>query len=362
MAGVLGILHREELLKHSFGPWHPLKGRERYEGFMKWLRERGILDRPNVKVVETTLVASDEDILAVHDRSLLDAIKFLSIRGGWLDGDTPVPPGTYELALIQAGGVMQGCEMIMKGELNVAVQCAMFGGHHATRSHVGKSFGFCYFNQEAVAIRYLQRKGLARRVFVLDCDAHHGNGIHEIFYSDSTVLYMSLHQDPKTLYPGTGKVEEIGDGEGRGFTVNIPLPPGTSNKGYLKALHEIFPKLMEAFKPDMLFFLFGADTYYSDPLTALDLTMKAYLEVARLVKEVAENVCGGRIMLELGGGYDVDATARAFGLVTAVLAGVEDVQVEDVEFQEDGWVEESVDRVISELKEALSPYWPGLWR
>ena len=357
-----GILHREELLKHSFGAWHPFKGRERYEAYMKHLRDSGLLDRPNVRLVVTDLVASEEDLLAVHDRELLSAIKALSERGGWLDGDTPVPPGTYELALIQAGAVMQGCEMALKGGLEVAVQCAMFGGHHATKRHVGRSFGFCYFNQEAVAIRYLQRRGLARKVFVLDLDAHHGNGIHEIFYDDPSVLYMSLHQDPRTLYPGTGRADEVGVGEGAGFTVNVPLPPGTSDDDYLKALRELFPPLVEAFKPDLLFVLLGADTYYSDPLTSLDLTMKAYLEASKLIASEANAVCGGRVMLELAGGYDVEATARAFYIATSVMAGVEDVDASDREAFHSSWVSKRVDKVIEEVKRSLSPYWPGLWR
>ncbi|MEM4699750.1 MAG: histone deacetylase [Candidatus Nezhaarchaeales archaeon] len=357
----LGILHREELLGHSFGPWHPFKGRERYEAFMRHLKESGLLERPNVRVVVTDRVATEEDVLAVHDRELVSAVKFLSARGGWLDGDTPVPPGTYELALIQAGALMQGCEMIMRGELEVAVQCAMFGGHHATRRHVGKSFGFCYFNQEAVAVRSLQRSGLASRVFILDLDAHHGNGIHEIFYDDPTVFYMSLHQDPRTLYPGTGRVEEVGEGEGRGFTANVPLPPGTSDDDYLYALRELFPPLAEAFRPDLLLVLLGADTYYNDPLTSMSLTMRAYLEASRLVARVADEVCGGRVALELAGGYDVEATGRAFYIATSVMAGVEDVDASDREPFRDPWVSRRVREVVERVRGALSPYWPGLW-
>lgn len=358
----VGILHREELLKHSFGEWHPFKGRERYEAYMKLLRSSGLLERPNVRVVVTDLVATEEDLLAVHDQGLVSLIKSLSVNGGWLDGDTPVPPNTYELALIQAGAVMQGCEMAMRGELEVAVQCAMFGGHHATRRHVGKSFGFCYFNQEAVAVRYLQRRGLASKVFILDLDAHHGNGVHEIFYEDPSVLYMSLHQDPRTLYPGTGWVNEIGEGEGRGFTVNVPLPPGTSDNDYLYALREVFPPLVEVFKPDLLLVLLGADTYYNDPLTALDLTMKAYLEISKLVALKADEVCGGRLMLELAGGYDVEATSKAFYIATSVMAGEVDVDASDREPSSDSWTSQRVRGVVEEVKKTLTPYWPGLWR
>ncbi|MCX8204933.1 MAG: histone deacetylase [Candidatus Nezhaarchaeota archaeon] len=356
----LGSLHREELLEHSFGAWHPFKGRERYEAFMGRLKESSLLSRPNVRIIVTERVATEEDLLAVHDKELVSTIRFLSARGGWLDGDTPVPPGTYELALVQAGAVMQGCEMIMKRELEVAVQCAMFGGHHATRRHVGRSFGFCYFNQEAVAVRFLQRAGLASKVFILDLDAHHGNGIHEIFYEDPTVLYMSLHQDPRTLYPGTGYVEEVGEGEGRGFTVNVPLPPRTTDEDYLKALRELFPPLVESFKPDLLLVLLGADTYYDDPLTALSLTMRAYWEASRLIASEADRVCGGRVMLELAGGYNVEATGRAFYIATSVMAGVEDVDYSDIEPPRDPWASERVEEVIREVKKALSPYWPGL--
>lgn len=357
----LGILHREELLKHSFGAWHPFKGRERYEAYMKLLRASGLLDRPNVKLVATNLVASEEDLAAVHDVELISSIKFLSARGGWLDEDTPVPPGTYELALIQAGAMMQGCEMALRGELEVAVLCGMFGGHHATRRHVGKSFGFCYFNQEAVAVKWLQRRGLARKVFILDLDAHHGNGIQEAFYEDPSVLYMSLHQDPRTLYPGTGYASEVGAGEGAGFNVNVPLPPGASDDEYLMALRELFPPLLEAFKPDLLFILLGADTYYNDPLTSLSLTMRAYLEASKLIASEADRVCAGRAMLELAGGYDVEATARAFYVATSVMAGVEDVEVGDREAFHDPWAAERTRRVVEEVKRNLSPYWPKLW-
>lgn len=354
------IKQTEELLSHDFGPWHPLKNRERFEKYMALIEQHGITKLPWVKLITPTKVATEEDILAVHDQSLIDLIKRLSKTGGMLDGDTPVPPGTYERTLIQAGASMEAVESIMRGEYVRAIQCIAFGGHHATRRHVGRSFGFCYFNHEGVAMRYLQRIGLAKRFFVLDCDAHHGNGIQDIFYDDPTVLYMSLHQDPLTLYPGTGFVHEVGSGKGEGYNVNVPLPPGTTNQSYIRALKEVFVPLFKEYKPDMLVYLLGADTYFADPLTMLKLTLSYYSEAAKLVVDCANEVCGGRIFTILAGGYHVDATARAFCIGTARLAEVEPPDLPDepgAPTEEDPRVTARVDKVLSELKQVLSKYW-----
>jgi acetoin utilization deacetylase AcuC-like enzyme len=234
-----------------------------------------------------------------------------------------------------------------------------FGGHHATRRHVGFSFGFCYFNQEAILIKYLQKRRNLGRILVLDCDAHHGNGIQEIFYSDPTVLYISLHQDPNTLYPGTGFINEVGEGDGEGYNINIPLPPGTSDESYIKALNEIFKPVAHQFKPEIILWIFGADTYFADPLAGLNLTMSGYSRITDIITDTADKLCSGKLITEFGGGYDVNSTPLSFYLVTAKLAGL-DIKVDDPYSPpkgESGEVSRRVEKIIAELKKTLSKYW-----
>ncbi|MBC7130940.1 histone deacetylase [Candidatus Bathyarchaeota archaeon] len=358
--GKVALLHQRKLLEHDFGPGHPFR-RERFLLYFNLLEEMGILDLPWVSVIDPQFKATEEDILAVHDRSLLELIRALSEKGGRLDADTPVPPGTFERALIQAGGIIYAGRKVMLGEFARAIQCVAFGGHHATRAHYGFSFGFCYFNDDSIVIRHLQRHGYVKRAFILDCDGHHGNGIQEIFYEDPSVLYMSLHQDPLTLYPGTGRITEVGAGEGEGYTVNVPLPPGVGNQSYLRALKEIFPPLMREFKPDLLLFIVGADNYFADPLTRYGLTMEVYPELTRTVLDCASEVCAGKALIRLGGGYHVKAAVHAFYLVTACAVGVENLEIKDMAppptKSEEPYVTRQVDQTLKELKRILSKYW-----
>ena len=352
------ILRNNELFKHNFGYWHPLRS-ERMSIYFKLLEEKSITSLANVEVLETSLTVNDEDILVVHDESLLNLIKSLSIRGGVLDSDTPVPPGTYDRARIQAGGLIEGALKVLDGEYDIATQCVAFGGHHATRRHLGFSFGFCYFNQEAILIKYLQRRRHLERILILDCDAHHGNGIQEIFYNDPTVLYISLHQDPHTLYPGTGFIHEVGEGKGRGYNVNIPLPPGTSDESYIKALNEILKPIAFQFKPNMILWIFGADTYFADPLTGLNLTMNGYSIITDIIMDIGDKLCNGRLIVEFGGGYDIQSTPLAFYLVTAKLAGLS-IKVNDPYSPPRGESEATSRRaeaLIAEIKKTLSKYW-----
>lgn len=359
MAKKVALICQKKLLEHDFGPEHPFR-KERFTLYFDLLKEKGILDSPNIQVLDPQFDATEEDVLAVHDPSLLNLIKTLSKHGGRLDSDTPVPAGTYERALVQAGGIIYAGKAVSSGEFDRAIQCVAFGGHHSTKSHYGFSFGFCYFNDDAMVIRHLQRRGHVKKAFILDCDAHHGNGIQQIFYEDSTVLYMSMHQDPDTLYPGTGYIHEIGSGSGEGYNVNVPLPPGVDNQNYLRAFREIFPPLMREFKPDILLFIAGADNYFADPLTNYNLTMAFYPELTREVLKSADETCKGRVLIRLGGGYNVKAAVHAFYLVTACAVEAEKLDIKDISpppGQTAPWVAKRVDTTLAELKRVLSKYW-----
>lgn len=177
------ILFQKKVAEHDFGPGHPMRSRERLTHYLDILKSTGILNLPEVSVIEPDREVSEEELRAVHEPDLIELIQTLSRRGGRLDEDTPVPVGTYERARLQAGGLLYAAEEVMKGTFSLAIHMPAFGGHHAMRRHGAITFGFCYFNQEAVVIRSLQNQGYIKRALILDCDCHHGNGTQDIFLS-----------------------------------------------------------------------------------------------------------------------------------------------------------------------------------
>ena len=356
----LCVICQEKVSQHDFGPSHPVR-KERFKLYLEKLHQDSLVDILGLSIIDPDWMVEEKDILEVHDQSLLETIKRLSIHGGALDADTPVPQGTYERAKLQAGGLLYGGQLVMQGKFDRAIQLVAFGGHHAMRQHGHISFGFCYFNQEAIVIRCLQKQGYVNKVLVLDCDCHHGNGIQDIFYGDPSVLYISLHQDPHTLYPGAmGFANEIGEGAGEGYNINIPLPPKTTCKSYMKALSEIFPPVAAEFKPDIILFIFNGDTHFMDPLTNLALDVSCYKAIADMVTGVANEVCAGKMLVEMGGGYDLDVATASSCYVTSRLAEYLEYRVDDPygePQEESASVTTSVDRLSSETKRMLSRWW-----
>ncbi|HEX78109.1 MAG TPA: histone deacetylase [Dehalococcoidia bacterium] len=356
----LCLIYQPAVVEHSFGAGHPLL-QERLPRYLAKLREDGLIDHAGIEVVDPPDAVGEDEILAVHDRSLLERIKELSARGGLLDGDTPVPVGTYERARLQAGGLLYGAKSIMEGQYDRAVQMLAFGGHHAMRRHQHITFGFCYFNQEAIVIKALQSQGYLQRALIMDCDCHHGNGIQDIFYADPSVLYISLHQDPRTLYPGwMGHADEVGEGAGRGYNVNVPLPPGTQTQSYMRVLEQIFPPLAREFAPQLILAIINGDTHFADPLTDMGIDLSCYSRIARLISEVSEEVCGGRLVVELGGGYDLGVAVNGSCKVTAELVGYEGYEVDDpygIPGPEPAHITQRVEKLLEERKATLSRYW-----
>lgn len=354
------LIFQEKVAEHDFGPSHPVR-KERFKLYLDKLHKDKLVETIGLSIIAPDLMVEEKDILEVHDKSLLETIKELSIHGGYLDADTPVPTGTYERAKLQAGGFLYGARLVMEGKFDRAIQLVAFGGHHAMRRHGHITFGFCYFNQEAIVIRCLQKQGYLSKVLILDCDCHHGNGIQDIFYSDPSVLYISLHQDPRTLYPGVmGFSHETGEDAGQGYNINIPLPPKTTCKSYFKALSEIFPPVAREFKPDVILFIFNGDTHFMDPLTDLALSILCYRQVTDLVIQVANEVCEGRILVHMGGGYNLEVAALSCCYVTARLAEYFEYEVKDPygePEEEPVGIANEIDRVLSEIKGRLKRSW-----
>ncbi len=276
---MLKIVWSPQYLKYDFGEGHPFWA-HRGKAFLDELKVKSSKLKVDYEIVEPPK-ASDEDILLVHTPEYLDRVKKLAKESGWLTLDTPVNPGVLEAAYYSVGGSILACRSALSGQKVINL---LGGLHHAGTSHGG---GFCIFSDHSIAIRKLQKEGQnlpagrqVKKVMIYDLDVHAGNGTQEIFYSDPSVFNISLHQDPRTLYPGTGFVEQTGEGKGRGFNLNIPLPPGTSGRDYLKALDHILPRYDE-FKPDLLILILGVDTYKGDPLANFELEEDDYYKIGR---------------------------------------------------------------------------------
>ena len=317
------VLYDDRYLEYSFGKDHAFQP-IRHRLAAELMRSYGMFDGP-VDLVPPR-PATEEDLLLVHERRYVDAVRGLSehprdaaVEWGLGPGDNPIFPGMYGAAALQVGGTIQACEAVAGGERTRAYNLGG-GFHHAMPA---RASGFCIFNDVAVGLARLLNEGRAKRILYIDIDAHHGDGVQEIFDEDPRVLTISLHESGRFLFPGTGLPEDIGKGKGEGYAVNIPLPPYTGDASYLHAFEEVVPPLARAYKPDVIFTQTGADAYYTDPLAHLKLTTRTYERVAEIVHGLSTRLCGGRWIAATGGGYDMAACARVWTMVAAGMAGLE---------------------------------------
>lgn len=293
-----GAIWDERYLAYDFGE-HPLNP-VRLDLTIRMARELGVLERLTV----TAPVAADEaQLLGIHDAAYLEAVREAgenpSFTGfGLGTTDDPVFAGMYEASALVAGGSAQAARSLWSGEVEHAVNIA--GGlHHAMRDHAS---GFCIFNDVVLGITELLAAG-AERVAYVDIDVHHGDGVQAAFYDDPRVLTISLHQDPRTLFPGTGMPTEIGAGAAEGTAVNVALPPGTTDGGWLRAFDAVVPGAVRAFRPDVLVSQCGCDTHHEDPLANLQLTIDGQRAAIARMHRLAHDVTGGKWLAFGGGGY-----------------------------------------------------------
>ncbi|MFQ5942634.1 MAG: acetoin utilization protein AcuC [Anaerolineales bacterium] len=312
------VLYSPDLWQYGHGPQHPMKP-ERLKRTFELLDWAGALRADNVRVVEPRMATKNE-LALFHTPEYIEITQQLSNgeqnlpaeNYGYGPGDNPVFLGMYDSEGLKAGSSLQAAQLLHEGECDVAFS---FGGglHHGGP---GFASGFCVFNDCAVAIQWLINQGL--RVAYVDIDVHHGDGVQNAFYQTDRVLTISLHQDGRTLFPGTGFTDEIGEGEGFGYSVNIPLPPLTYDEAYLRAFKELVPPLLARFEPDIVVTQLGADTHYTDPLASLALTTNGQQALYRLLGEMASK------WLALGGGgYAIDVVPRSWALAFGEMSGQE---------------------------------------
>jgi acetoin utilization protein AcuC len=313
-----GFIYTDAYFDYDYGMTHPLKI-IRLKLAYELIKASGLLSLSSVQQIPTQK-ASEEDLALFHGREYLQVLKEAShghfdlsaYQYGLGPGDNPIFEGLYDWSLWVVGATLQAIDFVMNGDGDIAFNIA--GGlHHAQRS---KASGFCYINDPVIGIARLIQRG--KRVVYLDIDAHHGDGVQSAFYETSQVLTISLHETGYTLFPGTGFENEIGAGEGEGYSVNIPFLPYADDEIYLWTLEEIVPPLVDAFRPDLVVTQLGVDTFYNDPLTKLNLTIHGFERVIRRIREVAP-----RWVALGGGGYDISNVARAWTLAWALMNGVE---------------------------------------
>lgn len=254
-------------------------------------------------------------IAAVHTHELIEEVLEAAESGGrWLDGDTFVSPGSYEAAVYSSGGAMIATDAVLHDDPRRVFVLSRPPGHHATP---GSAMGFCLFNHVAVAARYAVDTHGLERVAIIDWDVHHGNGTQDIFYDSGQVFYASVHQSP--LYPGSGRREETGQGQGQGTTLNVPLPPGADDARYLRVFDEVILPAVRAFRPQLLFVSAGFDAHRDDPLAMQRLTEEGFAALTERVCRLADECCAGRMVVLLEGGYNHDALARSVAATLRVL-------------------------------------------
>jgi acetoin utilization deacetylase AcuC-like enzyme len=264
--------------------------------------------------------ATAEELARVHDPKFVAWLENLRGKEGYVDADTYVGPDSIEVAGLAAGGTVALVDALIDGPVKRGLALVRPPGHHARPGH---AMGFCLLNNVAVAAAHARARGL-ERVAIVDWDVHHGNGTQEAFYGDPNVLYVSTHQFP--FYPGTGAVLETGEGEGKGFTVNVPLTAGGGDAVYRGAFERVIVPVLEEYKPDLVLVSAGFDASARDPLAEMALTNDAFGWMARELRKVADKTAQGRIALVLEGGYDL--VALEAGLAAATKAMIEGTAID----------------------------------
>lgn len=312
------FIYSEDFAKYDYGRGHPLKP-FRLKLTYDLIKAYGLLSLQDARVIEAG-PAREDDLTLFHSADYIDILKAANSgfempgqeRYGLGFGDNPVFKGVFDWSRLVTGASLQAAALVDGGEVRLAFNIS--GGlHHALE---GRASGFCYINDPVVLISFLLNRG--RRVVYIDIDAHHGDGVQKAFYHTSKVLTISIHESGLHLFPGTGFENEIGEGEGKGYSVNIPLPPYSDDKVFVHAFSEVASPLINKFRPDIVVSQLGVDSFLTDPLAHLNYTTNGFCEVVRQIKDISP-----RWIALGGGGYEITNVARAWTLAWAVMNNVD---------------------------------------
>jgi len=364
----IGILFSEQLREYDFGPGHPFRG-DRYLVFPDFLK-KNLPEDDNYRMFPAE-PASEEDLRLICVQEYIDftrdyyrAVNLGISYGGdfyrYHSGDN-LPAGRpgklEEAARYIIGQAKEACRLVQGGDFQKVV--SLGGGLHHAKPSYGE--GFCLYNDVAFAGRFLLEKYGLTRVLILDTDAHAGNGTGEYFYGEPRVLFIDIHQDPRTLYPGTGFVRQIGAGEGTGFTVNIPMPVGAGDESYRMVFESVVEPLCREFRPEIIIRNGGSDPHFSDGLTGLGLTVPGFHMLGERVREMSR-ICGGREIDLIASGYNAEVLPHAWLALLSGLAGfpveLKEPSVSPRLRSDDSSADTG--KVIREVRDTLKEYWSCL--
>ncbi|MCX7981597.1 MAG: histone deacetylase [Syntrophales bacterium] len=344
-----GIVKDERYLRHGsylLNPETPSRLKEVYD----------LLDSPEFRdkfLLLPPRYANVEDLMLVHSKNYIDMVA--ATRGQRLtvlDPDTHATEESYDTALLAVGGCLSALEAVIEGKVDNAFALIRPPGHHADRNH---SAGFCIFNNIAITAAYALRQLGLKRILIVDWDLHHGDGTQNIFYRTSAVLYFSIHQYP--AYPGSGWLTEIGEGEGRYYTVNVPLKAFADNATYVMVFRRLLQPIARAYRPDIILVSAGFDIYQHDPLGDMQVTPLGFATLTRLVMDAADECCAGKLLLILEGGYDTHGLRNSVGAVLKELSGETHVSEDDIHRLEYE-AEQQRDRIIPQVIAQIKEKWP----
>jgi len=307
----VGYVYDPIYLKHDTG--QHVENAQRLVAVMTCLEESGL--KQQLEYIKPR-AATAEEIALVHSPELIAQIQVMAKKGGgWLDSDTVMSADSYQAALYAAGGLLRAAEVVLDGGGSVFALVRP-PGHHATST---QAMGFCLFNNLAIAAKYALSKYKLERIAIIDFDVHHGNGTQDIFYDEPRVLYISAHESP--LYPGTGSMEETGSGDGEGTTINIPLPAGSSDTEYLEAFDQVIVPAVRRFAPQLVLVSAGYDPHWLERLAMMEVSVTGFARMTEIIKGLADELCDGRLIFALEGGYPLDSLAASVRATFDVLLG-----------------------------------------
>ena len=288
-------------LEHDTGS-HP-ENANRLRAIQEKLESEGLLER---LILQSGRSATSQELKLLHSEKLISAVEAAAESGARTlhTPDCIISAQTFNAAAHAVGSVLDGVIEVAERRLDNAFCAVRPPGHHAEND---SAMGFCFFNNIALAAEFLTREMGFKRVLIFDFDVHHGNGTQHFFEERSDIFFASIHQDPRTSFPGTGFAHERGSGGGAGFTLNVPVPPGMGDEEYLQIFYDQVQPKLEEYKPDFVLVSAGFDAHRDDPLASLNLTERTFRELTRELKQLAEQYAGGRIMSLLEGGYDLNA-------------------------------------------------------
>ena len=311
---VTSLITSEKYKDHITGPGFP-ESPERLDAIIDHLELSGLINE--LDVVEPNRIDKSFCKL-VHDDEYITRVRQACELGAPIvdTADNPISKNSYDTALLAVGGITEAVDRIFIGKANNAMALLRPPGHHAEK---GMAMGFCLFNNVAIAARYAQQNYEVEKVAIIDFDVHHGNGTQHIFESDPTVMYVSLHQYP--FYPGSGSADEIGSGNAKGTTINYPLKAGVGDKEFIDIFNNSLSDKVLKYNPDLIIVSAGFDAHMDDPIGGLRVTTEGYHNISKTINKLAGEVCGGKIISSLEGGYNLKALAESVAAHLIALKG-----------------------------------------